>query len=407
MLTLQYNASPMRFTTQIAAYGTCALSAITEAYLVEGKARDVFLMERIVAEAFGKRVGSVQQERTMDFLEKLRAGRARREDQSIGPVESESLPTHWEVPEITDEGTASSDAQQNSLATATRVLDSILERRGEKDTENSDTSDEDTTPESGARNKTFGRVYGLAMVLQTISVVSHIFLDKKSFCNPIVEGVDSTFVCRDPGPEALERTYIMYFVPVLVFALGVSFGPWLKVPPAVTHGLAALSFSALFAGYSWLAALVSDMYDGTSVPDDSFEAFELYAFNVLMAAGGSAALPSHLYQLLILGALASSGTAFGLGIPMSVAVYDIPMLLALSATAGVQVTTAERLSRRHHALRGFFLERYIDRATKTRKPSVCFTKVLWKSKSRKDLLSDSETDPGLVLLSKHTVEQVV
>ncbi|KAJ3153851.1 hypothetical protein HDU89_008715 [Geranomyces variabilis] len=475
MLTWRLHANPMRFMTQIAAYGMCAISGLIEAYLLEGKARDVFLMERIVADSSSLRFGSVQQELTKDFLSQARRGHERREDRNqllSGDPISESLPTHWEEPEFVDEESSTTGAQHNALKAAARTLEGILQRQGAKGSDSPETWDEDTPvnvdgitnskrrPKWRARvpkviiprpirrlikrwwkriylawpnpyheenylkwqDKTFGRVYGLSIILQTISVVSHIFLDKRSFCNPTVEGQDSTFICRDPGPETLERTYIFYFIPALFLALLVSLGPWLKVHPSVTHAGAVFAFIALFAGYSWLyckAALVSSVYQGTQIPDDSFEAFESYAYNVLIAAGGCSALPSHLYQLLMFAALASSVTALAMGVPSSVALYDILLLIALSSTAGVQVITAERLARRHHALEQFFLERYIDIASiKKKQPTLCFTKKILQSagksvgsalvrvKSRTDLVKasredlDSGTDPSLVLLSK-------
>ncbi|KAJ3167812.1 hypothetical protein HDU87_001435 [Geranomyces variabilis] len=473
MLTWSLNANPMRFMTQIAAYGMCAISGLIEAYLLEGKARDVFLMERIVSESSSMRFGSVQQEQTKDLLSRARLGHERREDQNqlmSGDPVNESLPTHWEAPELADEESITG-APRNSLAGAARTLEKILERRGVKDSEPPDTLNEGKTPVIGGtanskrhpnwrprvpkvvlprpirrlfkrwwkriylawpnpyheqrylkwQDKTFGRVYGLAIILQTISVVSHIFLDKRSFCKPTVEGVDSTFICRDPGPVTLERTYIFYFIPVLSLALLVSLGPWLKVHPSVTHACAVCAFMALFGGYVWLAASVFSMYQGSQIVDDSFEAFESYAYNVLIAAGGSSALPSHLYQLLLFAALASSVTALAMGIPIPVALYDIPLLMALSSTAGVQVTTAERLARRHHALEQFFLERYMETAgRKQRKSTVCFPKkllqsvVLSRGKSSSNLVKasreddDSATDPSLVLLTNQDgIEQSV
>ncbi|KAI8586041.1 hypothetical protein BDZ88DRAFT_315450 [Geranomyces variabilis] len=198
------------------------------------------------------------------------------------------------------------------------------------------------------------------MAIQCASLASHVLLDMKSYCKPLVLGQDSLFMCDNPGPNFVRNICVFVFVPLLVFALGVAFGPTLNVRPAITHCCAALAFGNLFGAYSWLtiqANKVKFNLEGSQYPDDMYEVFDAYAFNVLIAA---AALPSHWYHILIGLALVEKVAHFALGLTLQIVLYDVVLLICLVAASGGKVTTAERLARRHHVLRRVFLDRARD-----------------------------------------------
>ncbi|KAJ3161097.1 hypothetical protein HDU86_007718 [Geranomyces michiganensis] len=78
-LTYGFYASPRTFLTSMAAYGLSAFTATVEAYLMEGKARDVFLMETIVTNSTAIKPGAAQLERTADLVADIRAARLQRQ----------------------------------------------------------------------------------------------------------------------------------------------------------------------------------------------------------------------------------------------------------------------------------------------------------------------------------------
>ncbi|KAJ3149619.1 hypothetical protein HDU89_003672 [Geranomyces variabilis] len=422
-LTVGYSASPGRFLTNLAAYGMCALNATIEAYLLEGKSRDVFLMETIVTNTSAVKSGAVQLERTADLVADIRKARLQRQGGSeVGVIDGATGPPN-EIRATRSIGQIESVLKTATTLSAPLALISSMHRRGSPSMQGSYDADigavslkePDTyaaehehpktqvvTQQDGLtcihhmfrglphriqqffrrrwkmiylawtdeyheasylqwQNKPFVRVYGLAVAIQCVSLASHVLLDMKSYCKPLVLGQDSLFMCDDPGPNFVRNVYVLVFVPMLVLALGVACGPTLNVRPAITHCCAALAFGNLFGAYSWLtiqANKVKFNFEGREYPDDMYEGFDAYAFNVLIAAGGS--LPSHWYHILIGFALVEKIAHFALGLTLQIVLYDVVLLICLVATSGGQVTTAERLARRHHALRRVFLDRARD-----------------------------------------------
>ncbi|KAJ3174769.1 hypothetical protein HDU87_006885 [Geranomyces variabilis] len=412
-LTFGYSASPGRFLTNLAAYGTCALNATIEAYLMERKSRDVFLMETIVANASAVKPGAVQLERTADLVADIRKARLQRQCVSeAGMTDGSAGPETRDIEQI------ETDLKTTPTLSTPLAFNSSVHLRGSSSMQGfpqadiraplpeepsiSVTEPEHTKPEVVEKqnvfhihnvfkglprrikqffrrrwkniylawadeyheasylqwqNKTFGRVYGLAMAIQCVSLISHVLLDKNSFCR---EGTvqESLFMCDDPGPTFVQNIYLLVFVPMLLLGLGVALGPTLNLRPAITHRCAAFAFVNLFGAYSWLTIKANKVkfdYEGSQYPDDMYEVFDAYAFNVLIAAAG--ALPSHWFHILIGFALVEKIAHFALGLTLQIVLYDVVLLLCLLSTSGGQVTTSERLARRHHALRSAFLDR--------------------------------------------------
>ncbi|KAJ3167403.1 hypothetical protein HDU88_002325 [Geranomyces variabilis] len=420
-LTVGYSASPGRFLANLAAYGMCALNATIEAYLLEGKSRDVFLMETIVANTSAVKSGAVQLERTADLVADIRKARLQRQGVSEFGVDGATGPPS-EIRATRDIGQIESCRKTAITLSTPLALISTMHRRGSSGVQGSYDADIEAVslkePNTSAaehehrktevvpqqdsltcihnvfhglphriqqffrrqwkmiylawtdeyheasylrwQNKPFARVYGLAVAIQCASLVSHVLLDMKSYCKPLVLSQDSLFMCDDPGPNFVRKNYVFVFVPMLVFALGVAFGPTLNVRPATTHCCAALAFGNLFGAYSWLTIQANKAkfnFEGSQYPDDMYEVFDAYAFNVLIAA---AALPSHWYHILIGLALVEKIAHFALGLTLQIVLYDVVLLICLVAASGGKVTTAERLARRHHALRRVFLDRARD-----------------------------------------------
>ncbi|KAJ3171968.1 hypothetical protein HDU88_006778 [Geranomyces variabilis] len=408
-LTLGLGSHLTAYTSTIAAYSMSAATALIEAYLLQKKMRDVFLMERIVSDTQAAKPGAIQLEQTSDLIENIRRARMRRVGDSqaddsgavrpwhdihlSGDLEDNerSLPGH-EPESLPQRPSSSTFERPTNTTTSLEPRKSAVSRAAARSTKTakrclkcSGLSKLPHVVRSYARrfwkriylvwpdsfhennylqwqDRHFSRVYRIATALQCVSLGTHIYLDKKSFCKPAIRGQQSAFLCVDSA-AVVRRTYIFFFVPVLFIAIIVSFGPFFKVHPSTSHRCALAVFAALFAGYTTLtiqAARNWNTYEGMAYPENAYEIFDTYAFNVLIAAGGGSGLPSHLFMGLLAFALVFEVGGLAFGLPLQIAAYDIVLLFALAATAGTLVSDGERLARRHHALRGLFIDKCRD-----------------------------------------------
>ncbi|KAJ3167386.1 hypothetical protein HDU88_002308 [Geranomyces variabilis] len=325
VLTLGNHARAQDYTSSLVAYTFASVTAITEAYLLEGKARDVFLMERIVADAQAVNPDSVA--KSGDLVESIRRARLRRA--GISEIDDAAEVRPWQDgPRTRDMAEYSCDQQESGISGALdRKSLLVLQPLAEDEDAEVGLETKDDPPArlapagkksrrhrsiAGLRglgrrwwknvylawpdeyheenylrwqNRSFGSVYGMAILLQ--------------FCKPTIRGRQSTYLCEKPGPDHLRHIYIYFFTPTLAVAIVVATFPIIGVHPTITHRCATLAFALLFSGYTWLtieASQVSASFEGMSYSDSSYEMFDAYSINVLIAAGGCSALPSHWYQ---------------------------------------------------------------------------------------------------------------
>ncbi|KAI8586285.1 hypothetical protein BDZ88DRAFT_509867, partial [Geranomyces variabilis] len=403
VLTLGNHARAQDYTSSLVAYTFASVTAITEAYLLEGKARDVFLMERIVADAQAVNADLVG--KSGDLVDSIRRARLRRA--GISEIDHAAEVRPWQDGHRNRDIAEYSCGQQESGISGGLDRKSLLVLQPLAEVEDAEVGLE-TTDDPPARlapagekrkrqcsiaglrslgrrwwknvylawpdeyheenylrwqNRSFGFVYGMAIFLQCVSLISHFFIDMNTFCKPTIRGRQSTYLCENPGPDHLRHIYIYFFAPTLAVAIVVATFPIIGVHPTTTHRCAALAFALLFSGYTWLtieASQVIASFEGMSYSDSSYEMFDAYSINVLIAAGGCSALPSHWYQALLFFAFLTRTFGALLGLSLAAVMYDSTMLVCVAGTAGVLVTERERLARRYHALRGVFIDRCRD-----------------------------------------------
>ncbi|KAJ3161103.1 hypothetical protein HDU86_007724 [Geranomyces michiganensis] len=425
VLTFGLHGNAKDYTASMTAYALVSTTAITESYFLEGKMRDVFLMERIVADAQAVNPGNVSfvAKDTVDLVDSIRHARLRRAGAS--EMEYAGAVRPWADGHLRTREIVESEVYDRVESGATATLDrkrmSVLQPHNEGDEEEDRIKQHEiagglaspSTPHKKSKrrwsitwlraaarrwwkgvylawpdeyheetylqwqHRSFALAYGMAILLQAVSLVSHYFLDMNTFCKPTIRGRQSTYLCEDPGPDHFRSIYKYIFMPILGASVGVISFPWIGLHPSTTHCCATLAFALLFSGYTWLTIEASQVYasfEGMNYSDSAYENFDAYSLNVLFAAGGSSALPSHLYHALVAYAFLTRTAGVALGLSMRAALYDTLILISMANTSGVLVAEGERLARRYHALRGVFLDRCRDgglvAAGKTRRMSV-------------------------------------
>ncbi|KAJ3160948.1 hypothetical protein HDU86_008311 [Geranomyces michiganensis] len=78
VLTIGLGAHVTTYAATIAAYAFASFTALTEAYVLQKKMRDVFLMERIVSDVQAAKPGAIELGSTADLVENIRRARMRR-----------------------------------------------------------------------------------------------------------------------------------------------------------------------------------------------------------------------------------------------------------------------------------------------------------------------------------------
>ncbi|KAJ3180537.1 hypothetical protein HDU87_002046 [Geranomyces variabilis] len=260
-----------------------AVTGVTEAYLLERKMRDAFLMERIVtAGAAAPSIAGLPVDDVNDMVAHLRKSRLRLVaicETGVGYAGEccDGVRCTQEVTGFDPDMGGAASRSETFDARATHV------RSDERPTSLGAQTTGDT-PVNAAANFTrrirtvirkwwrriylafpdayheevylkwqeirCAHAYKFAIGMQALSLVSHLILDPKTFCKPMIRGHESAAICEDP--VFFRNVYLFVFAPTILFGGVVSAFPYLKVHPRNTRRFATLAFAALFAGYSWL-----------------------------------------------------------------------------------------------------------------------------------------------------------